>query len=750
MRAKLRRTVERHPLLWIAAAAAAAVMVADGCFVTGAVTFFAVIALLLAAGLRWVVISALALALAAGSLHSARVAPQKAARAAISGTKVRTVEATGRVATAPKVSGGGWTALVDVVGPDPKGKVWWWGRGLPPLRGETIRATGDFLPIPERRNPGTFDVANWLHREGVWGVFDERGQRSSVSPAPWLDQKGEALREDFRLAVTSGLDEASREAAVIRAMVLGDSPTDDEALVEAYRASGTLHVFSVSGMHVAMIGVIGWFALKWLRVPRRAAIVVIILGMFAYAWITGMKPPAVRSVTMGAVLLGAFFIRRRPDLLNTLGFALMLAVLANGHLIFQAGVQLSFGVVFVMGIATTWATRPFAWISWREPYLPLQLYTKWQDRWLRIRQQIATAFGASTAASVGSVPLTLWHFGFLSPISILASTLIGIFVLALMALALLALFLSPIAPSAQRWVNKGNGYVAAGCTGIARFFASVPGGNHTFARDRPGENFLVVYDPGYGNGAALLHEGGSTVLFDTGSANGFEHMLLPSLRHFSVKPQHLVLSHPDGGHIGGAAGAIDAFPIRQILAPVTKARSKLYRDLIGKAEQRGIPVVLGDPQGHYKVSEATWLEVIHEPDAASQNMMADERVMVCRLHWRGWRILFMGDAGWSIERAMLESGRDLSADVIVAGRHRNDSSMGDAFLEAVKPRAIIASHADFPYAERIPPGFVSDCESRGIRLFHQGQTGAVTGVPREDGSLELRGFLDGSSLRLSR
>lgn len=750
MRAKLRRTVERHPLLWIAAAAAAAVMVADGVFLAGALAFFAVVLLLLAAGLRWVVFAALGLALAAGVLHGVRVGPQKAARASIVEAKLRSAEATGRVASVPKVSGSGWTALVDLASPPPAGKVWWWGHGLPPSRGETIRASGDFLPIPERRNPGTFDVGNWLHREGVWGVFDERGQRSSVAPAPWLDQKGESLRDDFRRAVTAGLDETSREAAVIRAMVLGDSPTDDEPLVEAYRASGTLHVFSVSGMHVAMIGVIGWFVLKWLGVPRRAAIIVIILGMFAYAWITGMKPPAVRSVTMGAVLLGAFFIRRRPDLLNTLGFALLLAVFTNGHLIFQAGVQLSFGVVFIMGIATAFATRPFAWISWREPYLPLQLYTKWQERWLKLRQQVAVAFGASTAASVGSVPLTLWHFGFLSPISILASTLIGVFVLILMALALLALFLSPFAPPAQRWVNQANGYVAASCTGIARFFASVPGGNHTFARDLPGETFLVVYDPGYGNGAALLHDGGSTVLFDTCSASGFENMLMPSLRHFSLKPQHLVLSHPDGGHIGGASGAIEAFPVRQILAPVTKARSKQYRDLLSKAETRGIPVVLGSAQGSYKISDTAWIEILHEPEAASQNLQADERVMVCRLHWRGWRILFLSDAGWSIERTLLESGRDLSADVIVAGRHRNDSSMGDAFLEAVKPRAIVAGHADFPYAERIPARFVADCEKQGIPLFHQGKTGAVTLVPSEDGSLELRGFLDGSSLRLSR
>jgi len=748
MRDKLRRTVERHPLLWVAAAAAAAVMVADGSVAAGAIAFFAVILLLLAAGSRGIVIAALGVAALAGGAHSWRLTPQRAARAAIEAATLRSAEATARIATSPQVSGAGWTALVDLTGSD-SGRVWWWGRGLPPALGETIRATGDFLPIPSRRNPGTFDVEAWLFRQGAWGVFDERGPRATVAEAPYLERLGERLRASFRSAVTAGLDEKSRECAVIRAMVLGDNPRDDEPLVEAYRASGTLHVFSVSGMHVAMIGVIGWFVLKWLGVPRRVAIVFMILGMLAYAWITGMKPPAVRSVTMGVVLLGAFLIRRRPDLLNTLGFALLLAVLINGHLIFQAGVQLSFGVVLIMGIATSLASRPFAWIAWREPYLPLQLYSKWGEWWLQFRQKVALAFGASTAASIGSIPLTLWHFGFLSPISILASTLIGVFVLILMSLAVLAVILSPLRP-AQEMVNAVNGRVASACTGIARFFAAVPGGNHTFARSRPGEDFLIVFDPGYGNGAAVLHEDGATVLFDTASASSFRHLLGPSLQHHGLEPRNIVLSHPDGGHIGGAVEAMATFPVRQVLAPVTKARSKQYRDLLAAAEMRGIPVILGDPAASYCISDDAWIEVLHKPDAKDQNTVADERVMVCRLHWHGWRVLFLSDAGWGIERAMLRSGRDLSADVIVAGRHRNDSSMGDAFLAAVKPKAIVAGHADFPSQERIPIRWLEDCERSGIRVLHQGKTGAVTLVPGKDGGLELRGFVDGSSLTLTR
>ena len=271
-----------------------------------------------------------------------------------------------------------------------------------------------------------------------------------------------------------------------------------------------------------------------------------------------------------------------------------------------------------------------------------------------------------------------------------------------------------------------------------------------FPRDRPGEDFLIVYDTGHGGGAACLHDGGSSVLLDTGHRPGFRRIVLPALRHMALRPESLVLSHPDGGHLGGAAEALDALPVRQILLPVERARSKAFRALQEAGGLRGIATTRGEIGQTFGISPDAWLEVLHEPDPFDYQAVADERVMVLRLHWHGWRILFLSDAGWRTERAMLECGRDLGADVIVAGRHRHDSTMGDPFLAAVKPRAIIAGHADFPPEERVPAPWQAACERAGIRVFHQGRTGGVTLVPGEDGTLVIRGFLDGAELVLRK
>jgi beta-lactamase superfamily II metal-dependent hydrolase len=97
---------------------------------------------------------------------------------------------------------------------------------------------------------------------------------------------------------------------------------------------------------------------------------------------------------------------------------------------------------------------------------------------------------------------------------------------------------------------------------------------------------------------------------------------------------------------------------------------------------------------------------------------------------------------------LVKSGKDLTADLIIAGRNRSDLSLSDPFLEAVKPRAIIASHAAFPVAEQLPSEAVNYWKSRGIQVVHQGESGGVTVRVDDAGELVLEGYVDRSLVTL--
>jgi beta-lactamase superfamily II metal-dependent hydrolase len=73
----------------------------------------------------------------------------------------------------------------------------------------------------------------------------------------------------------------------------------------------------------------------------------------------------------------------------------------------------------------------------------------------------------------------------------------------------------------------------------------------------------------------------------------------------------------------------------------------------------------------------------------------------------------------------LASHLNLRSDIIVKGQHHSGQSGSEAFLDAARPRLIIATSCDFPDHERITDSWAEDLQRRGIKLLRQDQTGAV-------------------------
>jgi len=625
-------------------------------------------------------------------------------------------------------------------------KVWWQGRGGVPVAGSNVRGRGNFAPLPPPRNPGDFDQAAWLRSLGVAAVFEASLSDTKVDTGD-LARWGAAIRKSFRTAVTVGLDEESEQARVIRAIVIGEQPQDSELLVAAFRNSGTLHAFSVSGLHVAMVGSIGWLILRLLGVPRRWAVMVLLPLIFGYSWLTGNSAPAVRSAWMAAVFLGAFVFRRKPDLLNALGAVLLAAMLFDGRLLFQPGVQLSYGVVAAISVGTAWTAKMFAWMAKPELYLPLAMMNRWQTGWLNFRRNLAQSLGVSVAAGIGSTPLTAYHFGLVTPVSVLAGIVLIPLVFVLLCAALLSVALYPVSQPMAKWVTRANAMVADGCVLTAKGFSAIPGGHFQLRQNN--QPFLLVFDYEHGAGAACFSGGkDGAVLLDCADPYSFRHRVVPSLRRLGVTPDSVVLSHPDGGHLGGGAAVWEAFPIKQVLLPVELSRSPAFRSWLNDAPKAGIKTLQAAKIPALSLPDGARLEILHAPAPRAQSALADERVAIFRLHWRGWKILLTSDAGIAAELAMLDSHKDIAADLIIAGHHRGDLTLTDRFLDAVHPQAILASNSPFPVTEQLDPRRVTYWRSRSIQVIDQAKSGGVTLTIDPSGSLHLEGFADKSRITL--
>lgn len=633
----------------------------------------------------------------------------------------------------------GWSTEAEILhGPVVGARIVWLGSGEPPIAGSRLEGRGHFQAPELIRNPGEYDRASWMAKVGLAAEFQTLGQTEITTSrqAAWLG----GLRKGFADAVRHGLDEADIARQVIPAMVLGQHPEDADELISDFRLSGTLHVFSVSGLHVVMVGSIAWICASMAGLGRRQAMLVLLPVMFAYAWVTGNGPPAVRAAWMAAIFLGAFVFRRKPDLLSALGVVLLAAMLWDGRLLFQPGVQLSYGVVGAIALGVGPASRLFRWISDKEPYLPDDERSRWRRSWDGLRQWLASSLAVSLAAATGSTPLTMAHFGMVTPISLVANLVLLPLVFAILILGLAGAACYPVLPGLTAWINRGNGLLAQSSARAADLFASIPGG-HVLTR-KPGKPQLIVYDLPYGSMASVLTDArGDAMLFDCGSRSGFRHTVLPSLQSMGIQPRTILLSHPDGAHMGGGFPVWRHLPLEQAVLPVDKAGSKAFLGWKNPAHdgvsvRRAADVVsLAGPDG------ALWHR-LNLPDATSSSGVADDRVAVWRLDWRGWRILFPSDAGSAIEKSLIESSADAAADVIVAGKHRLDFPLGDDFLTIVKPQVIVAKNADYPPEERHAQESIAAWQSRGIRFIDKAKTGAVILTVDEAGNLVITGFLD--------
>ena len=604
--------------------------------------------------------------------------------------------------------------------------------------GEILEVKGKlFLPEPAR-NPDEFSLLDYWERKSIQRGFSmvegkSIGMRWQAAPWRWAEELKQGLQEH----ISVGLEENEVGSSVIQAMVLGEKPPADSEISEAFRNSGAMHVFAVSGLHVTLVGGIAWLVLVNTPIPRRAGVVVVLLVMTGYALITGARPPAVRATLMAICFLGAFVLRRRPSLFNALSLSFILAVIWAPGQVKEVGFQLSYGVLIAIGIGVGVAFRYTGKVAEVDPFFPVRLLGVWQRRWLGVRRYFAALGATSIVAWLGSFPFMLWHFGIVTPVSVIASLVLIPLTTVILGLAFLGAFLGILWPELGKVSNRANGVVACAAYQAADGFADVPFGHWKEGQRTPAD--WVVFDSDDGGAASYLNVGGG-VMIDVGSEKFFHRKLKSILGRWNADVGIVALTHPDGNHVGAGHLLLEQGALKKAILPTMKAQSPSYRELLSGAEAKGCELIVGGLGEKYQLDEEVWLEIVREGQPVSRGI-ADNRIMIMRVHWRGWKILIVGDLGLEDELALMEGDVNLEADVLLVGRHHFGNSLNMPFIRKTGARAIVTSAATYPPSEKPPAQWIQMIESAGLTLFNQAETGAVL-MDFEEGAMKVRAFLD--------
>ena len=622
------------------------------------------------------------------------------------------------------------------------------------------------MRLPQKpANPGQFDSAAYSLRQGFVADLDVRSVRLlKRDPFPlhtYFLKAAQRSREWIEQQLEAGIEGEEQPLALIRGMALGVTDEASADLQRPFRNTGTLHVFSVSGLHVALISTIGWMFLSVLGVKRTLALVILIPAVFAYAFITGWRPSAARAAIMVTVFMAATIFDRNSRLQNSLGAAALVLLASDTHQLFTAGFQLSFGVLYAIALLNgplVKLCRPWTEL---DPFLPAQLANWRQQRWARVKNWLASSLSVSLAATAGSLPLMLWHFGLATPIAILANCLLIPFAFVVLATACVSLLFAtahlgyPLVLS-----NNANWLFAKVMLAGAVLFSKVPGAYFTWqpmdhSVSRPPIELTVLNLP-YGEAAQHLRVGDSHWLLDTGSKRAFGRIVQPLLQQQGADTlSGMVLSHSDIEHVGGAIRAFSEHDCRLACLGILEP----WRHESGASGLKRFLATQKDDNAHLQFL-AEGDKLVFGPHATASVLYpsrkdlhdkGDDRALVLFINLDGFRVLWCNDIGFITEKTLMERNllKSLRCDVLIRNQHGADYSALPEFLLAARPKIIVTSNVPFLAEQTMPPSVVEFAKRRHATVLDQDVHGAVT-IAVEEGRLTATGFVTGQTVTLDK
>jgi len=620
-----------------------------------------------------------------------------------------------------------------------------------PSRGDRIRVVGSIQVIGPPGNPGEFDAQAWMAGRGITcemelatsGDLAIERKASPHSLWTWADRCREWMEKTLR----TGIAGDPVVCDLLAGMVLGVTSGMPDSLQQEFRNTGTYHLFSVSGLHVGMIAVLLWQFLKLTGIGRGRAVMVIIPALFFYALLTGWKPSSVRAAVMSAIFLIGMTSLRQPIPFNSLCAAAFLILLQWTGELFNTGFQLSFLVVASILLLALPLHRLIR-MQWHpDPFVPRQLWTR-RERWgAEGMETVGGLVAVSLAAWVGSFPLTLFYFHLVSFSALPTNIVIVPLAFVIMATACLALLGGVFSGTLSAIFNNANWLFSKLLLGIVHVAAGFPGSSFYVGSPASAPVVVTVFDFGAG-GAAGIEAGGKVWLLDCGSKWHLDGVIIPWLHSRGKStPDGVLLSHGDARHIGGALELLEREPPGALMDSMVDDRSPVRGTLHRRLAELGLPKSLCRTGDSLRISDKAVLHVLFPPPGLARDK-ADDKALVVRLDAGRCRVLFLSDSGPFTQEWLLKNARSgLRADVLVKGTHGSGMVPDTAFVDAVGPKVIVTTGALFPESEVPSAAWIARMEQRGIRVFRQDVSGAVT-LGIHPSFFQATGFRDGEEVTI--
>ena len=635
--------------------------------------------------------------------------------------------------------------------------------------GQSVEISGVIAPPEPPLAAGLFDYRDYLATRGIFYELKTESTNDWQLRVPVLISP--PLTDRFlnwsKNTLALGMPAEDEPLRLLWAMTLGWRTAFTGDIGEPFLRAGTMHMFAIDGLRIALLSGMIVTLLRVLRLSRAWCGAIAIPLIWFYTAATGWEPSAVRASVMMTIVLGGWALKRPGDLLNSLAAAALVILLWDPRQMFEASFQLSFFVMLTIALMLPPLNAFFDRLLHHDPLLPDELLPGWKKTLLWGARKMARYFGLSFAAWIGSLPLAAKYFHLFSPVS----TLANLFAVPLGTFALMAnlgaLLCGHWLPWCTELFNHAAWFFMVAMTWVSEASTKIPGAY--FYVPEPSLATIAIYYvavvvlcsdwlnsvrsvffaatvlifigavycwqweksraetdltvlPLNGGHAIFVDADGrrNDWLINCGNESAVNFTLKNFLRAQGVnKIPRLMLTEGDTKNTGGAQTLDELFGIGELWTSNVKFRSAAYRAAVAEFDQ---------PRGRHKLLQCgdavgCW-QVLH-PGTNNIFPRADDGALVLRGNFAGTQILLLSDLSRAGQDALLELTNDLSADIVIAGLPTEGEPLCTALLDAIQPKIIVIADSEFPANRRAGRPLKDRLAGRKAPVIYTRSAGAV-------------------------
>lgn len=289
-----------------------------------------------------------------------------------------------------------------------------------PQEGALLTVKGSVMAPSEPMVPHSFDFRRHAFYRGISG-YGYATQVLSFTPPP-KDYHADRL-EHYRDWLTERVYTVLQQpdAGIVTALLNGQRAGITKKSTAVLQQSGLQHVISISGLHVSLMAITVFFAVRLLlalnmRVAlylptKKIAAFCALIGIVFYLLIVGNTPPTLRAVLVTGAALCAVMLDREPIQMRVVALAALAILLVQPESLVDIGFQMSFAAVIGL-VAFYQFTREF----WTHGFWKGNII-------LRLLLLGLGTVATSIVATIVTAPLVLMYFQQVPLLSMLANVL---------------------------------------------------------------------------------------------------------------------------------------------------------------------------------------------------------------------------------------------------------------------------------------------------------------------------------------